>query len=78
VTNTDVTQFLNYLALGERGPAPEGCPNVGAAIGNNMFLDTDCDHSVTARDLLVVLIKLSGANQLPLPSGCASVGERLT
>jgi len=43
-----------------------------------MFLDAGCDGSITARDLLVMLIKLSGANQLPLPSGCSSIGERLT
>ena len=71
-------QFLDYLALGERGATSDGCPNVGAAIGNHMFLDADCDGSITARDVLVILIKLSGANQLPLPSGCPSVGERLT
>jgi hypothetical protein len=71
-------QFLDYLALGERGQAPEGCPSVGAAINDHIFLDADCDGSVTARDVLVILIGLSGANQLPLPSGCLSVGERLT
>jgi cell division septation protein DedD len=78
VNLADVMQFLHYLGLGERGPAPTGCPNVGAPIGNHTFLDADCDGSITARDLLVVLIKLSGANQLPLPSSCTPVGERLT
>jgi hypothetical protein len=77
-TEADVMQFLDYLALRERGPAPDGCPTVGAAIGDHMFLDADCDGSMTARDLLVMLIKPSGANQLPLPSGCSSIGERLT
>jgi hypothetical protein len=77
-TEADVIQFLNYLATGERGPAPDGCPGVGAAIGDNKFLDADCDDSITPRDLLVMLIHLSGANQLDLPNGCPPVGERLT
>jgi hypothetical protein len=77
VNLADVMQFLGFLAHGERGPAPDGCPNVGAAIGDDMFLDADCDGSITARDLLVVLIHLSGAHQLPLPSSCPAVGERL-
>lgn len=76
-TLTDVTQFLHYLATGERGPAPDGCPGVGASIGDDMFLDADCDGSVTPRDLLVMLIHLSGANQLDLPTGCPQVGERI-
>jgi hypothetical protein len=70
-------QFLDYLALGSRGTAADGCPNVGAAIGDHMFLDTDCDGSITARDVLVVLIKISGANQMQLPDGCLPVGDRI-
>jgi len=77
VTETDVMQFLDYLALRERGPAPDDCPSIGAAIGDHMFLDADCDGSITARDVLVVLIKLSGANQIPLPTGCLPVGDRI-
>jgi hypothetical protein len=77
VTGADVMQFLDYLALGVRGTAGDGCPNVGAAIGDHVFLDTDCDGSITARDVLVLLIKISGANQIPLPTGCLPVGDRI-
>ena len=62
---------LEFLALGNQGGRPEGCPNFGNATANGFFGDADCDGQVTTRDDLVVLIAAAGATQLPLPTGCS-------
>lgn len=91
ITMQDFAQFMNYLATGERGPAPGTCPSPGEPVaqGPYEFMDTDCSHNptpgpttppltnITPNDALVLLIAIAGIDQ-NIPGSCPEVGERFT
>jgi hypothetical protein len=74
ITMQDFTQFMAYLALGERGPAPSGCPYPGDPFFPAVYMDTNCSYSPTpapgttppaagyvdTQDALSLLTELSG------------------
>ncbi|MEO8457149.1 MAG: right-handed parallel beta-helix repeat-containing protein [Chloroflexota bacterium] len=78
VTASDVTQYLGFLATGDRGGAPQGCPDPGASAGSHAFLDLDCDGQATPLDALYALFELAGGTPSGLPDGCPLIGDRLS
>jgi hypothetical protein len=81
---SDFTQFMAYLATGDRGPAPTGCPDPGDHVGQYYFMDADCNltaspspigssdsgGTIDARDALSLLIEISGTQH---PVGCVGL-----
>lgn len=92
ITMQDFSQFMRYLATGDRGPAPDTCPSPGQPwIAGTVFqfMDTDCSFNptpgpdvtppstnITPKDALILLFALADIDHVPEP--CPDVGERFT
>ena len=67
----DPMALLSELAQVTAAHPASNCTEIGVQLGDGKFGDPDCDGQLTPRDPLVLMIALAGANQLPLPQGCA-------
>lgn len=73
VDERDAVAILSYVATGTQPPPTGNCLAIGAADGDRVYGDLDCDGYVTPLDALVLMIVQAGADPSPLLQNCGLI-----